>query len=103
MGDNYVLVDGVPVEEPNVHRWARWFEEKRGESHLDDYVGKVRISTVFLGVDYRFMDNGPPILWETMVFGGKLDGHTERYSDMGGAYLTHYIMIEKVRELESGT
>lgn len=40
-------------------------------------LGPSLISTVFLGVDHNF-GKGPPILWETMVFGGKLDQYQER-------------------------
>ena len=42
-------------------------------------VGKAYVSTVWLGLDHRFGD-GPPLIFETMVFGGKHDQHTDRYS-----------------------
>jgi hypothetical protein len=37
------------------------------------------VSTVFLGIDHNF-GNGPPLLFETMVFGGEYDGYCKRYS-----------------------
>lgn len=33
-----------------------------------DTINGWRVSTVFLAYDHRFWGNGPPILWETMVF-----------------------------------
>ena len=44
-----------------------------------DVIGKVRVSTVFLGLDHN-LDGGKPILFETMIFGGRHDGYQERYS-----------------------
>ena len=37
------------------------------------------LSTVFLGIDHSW-DNGPPVLFETMVFGGNHDQYQERCS-----------------------
>jgi hypothetical protein len=36
--------------------------------------GNIGISTVFLGLDHRHFGDGPPLLFETMVFGGSRDG-----------------------------
>lgn len=57
----------VPVEDPVV--WGKWFEEnfKDRVVHQTDVAG-CRVSTVFLAIDHQF-GTGPPVLWETMVFG----------------------------------
>jgi hypothetical protein len=39
----------------------------------------ILISTVFLGLDHNFDPNGPPILFETIVFNGPLDEWQKRY------------------------
>lgn len=69
----YVLDDaGEPVREPDTLKWGRWLEaaHKEGRRHLaDDTAGPYRISTVFLGCDHSFGGSGPPVLWETMIFG----------------------------------
>lgn len=69
----YVLDDaGEPVREPDTIKWGRWLEaaHKEGRKHLgDDTVGPYRVSTVFLGLDYDLGGPGPPVLWETMIFG----------------------------------
>ena len=57
----------------------------------------VRVSTVFLGIDHQWGD-GPPILWETMVFGGELDQEQERYHTREEAQDGHQAMIERVLE-----
>lgn len=50
--------------------WAKWFgTAKRIVRHQQ--VGRAWISTIFLGIDHSFTEEGPPVLWETMVFRGK--------------------------------
>lgn len=58
--------NAVPVAD--LLEWATWFE------HADRQVaqterGGVLVSTVFLGLDHRRGEDGPPILFETMTFG----------------------------------
>jgi len=55
----------------------------------------VLISTVFLSLDHSFGD-GPPVLWETLVFGGPLDGDMERYTTRSAAIAGHQAMCRRV-------
>lgn len=50
--------------------------------------GKVWVSTVFLGIDHQYGD-GPPLVFETMVFGGPADQYQDRYSSYDDALLGH--------------
>lgn len=43
-----------------------------------DRLCKVQVSTVFLGLDHSYMGTGPPILWETMIFGGGSEDYSCR-------------------------
>ncbi len=71
---NYILDGKTPVVEPDLMKWARWFEKSRSERRVGkDMVGPFRVSTVFLGLDHGYGD-GPPLLFETMVFKGDDDG-----------------------------
>lgn len=48
------------------------------------------VSTVFLGIDHNHMGDGPPILFETMVFGcGPWDNYQERYATWDEAEAGH--------------
>jgi hypothetical protein len=58
--------------------WARWFENPTSRIVDTTTIGKVRVSTIFLGLDHNFYDDGPPILWETMIFGGEHDQYQDR-------------------------
>lgn len=58
------------------------------------------ISTVFLALDHSFGEDGPPILFETMVFGGELDQEQERYSTWAEAEQGHERWVQKVKVAE---
>lgn len=50
--------------------------------------GKVSVSTVFLGIDHSFFE-GPPLVFETMIFGGEHDGWQDRCSTWEEAEAMH--------------
>jgi len=65
----YILADdGVPEEIEDLEAWGRWFEIERIKFCKVTHIGCYEVSTVFLGLDHSFSSEGPPLLWETMVF-----------------------------------
>ena len=60
----------------SVLSWAQWFESA-DRRVAETMVGRVRVSTVFLGINHRF-GPGEPLLFETMVFGGALNEQMSR-------------------------
>lgn len=60
-----------------------------------DSVGGVEVSTVWLGIDHRF-GAGPPLIFETMVFGGEYDEHCWRYSTREQATSGHLTVRDAV-------
>jgi hypothetical protein len=57
---------GEPVTESDLLTWAKAFKNS-DRKVKQEHVGPFLVSTVFLGLDHNFSE-GPPILWETMVF-----------------------------------
>ena len=101
---NYILNDaGDPVAEPDVLTWAMWFQTADrtiGHAELRD---DVVVSTVFLGLDHNFSRSGPPLLFETMIFGGLLDETQYRYSTRAAALAGHEATVaEAMAALEGG-
>jgi len=92
----YILDDNHHVIKAGLEQWARWSEDlsKRrvDETRLSNGV---RVSTVFLGLDHRFDDKGPPLVFETMIFGGPLDQHMWRYSSWDDAVTGHAVAVRK--------
>lgn len=87
MTDKFILDANKQPKRASLMEWATWFE--KAERHVaKDQIGDVRISTVFLGIDHQFGD-GPPLLFETMIFGGDHDQHQERCSTWEQAETQH--------------
>jgi hypothetical protein len=40
---------------------------------------------------------GKPVLWESMIFGGPLDGDCRRYSSKADALAGHQVLVKKVK------
>jgi len=70
---------GNPVACGDLMDWARRFEDMPSRIVKQEKFLFSKISTVFLGLDHRFGE-GPPILWETMVFGGPMNHDCNRCS-----------------------
>lgn len=102
--DKYILdANGDPQVEPDLIKWAQWFERADGRRIAADSfpLGNgdqtADVSTVFLGLDHNWGD-GPPLLFETMVFGGLLDGEMDRYATKADALIGHALMCARVRD-----
>lgn len=101
MADMYMLDErGQPMLVTDVLTWGQWLEEdeRRIVRHQAFVVNgrEIEVSTVFLGLDHSFF-GGPPVLWETRVFGKDIDwqrrytsreaaieGHDEAVEEFGG-------------------
>ena len=55
------------------------FNDDAGRRVGWDEIGDVRVSTVLLVLDHGWGD-GPPLIFETMIFGGEHDEEQWRYS-----------------------
>lgn len=96
MSDKYVLdEEGNAITEPDLLKWAAWFETAERRIALDTLPSGIKVSTVFLGLDHSF--NGPPQLYETMIFGGEQDQYQERYSTRDEALAGHKKALELVQ------
>lgn len=109
----YKLIGRLPVPVEDLFEWASWLESsdvKRIVAKTD--VGPLQVSTVFLAIDYDFSGRGPPILFETMVFGGEApqivcgrdlgdwsESYCNRYSTWDEAEKGHAVAVEWAREI----
>lgn len=72
---------------------------KKDRTVRKDNIGEIFISTVFLGIDHSFLEEGPPVLFETMIFGGDHDGYQARYTNWDDAVEGHGIAMDLVKGL----
>lgn len=95
MGERYILDGKRAVECGDLMTWAKWFETANRRV-ADETIDGVRVSTVFLSLDHSFGD-GPPMLFETMVFGGPLDQEQDRCTTWDEAETMHKAMVARVK------
>ena len=92
----WMLRDGQPVPATDSMEWAEWMETSSAERRVaKTEIGEVKVSTVFLALDHSF-GGSAPVLWETLVFGGPLDGEMERYTSRDKAVAGHAAMVKRV-------
>ncbi len=84
-----------PVKVADLQTWGKFFESA-DRTVKQETIDAVKISTVFLGIDHSCND-GPPVLFETMIFGGEHDGHQERCSTWKQAEQMHERACAMVR------
>ncbi len=89
----------------NVRKYQQYLEDSAGERRvaLDEPARGVRVSTVFLGVDLANGQDNVPHLYETRVFGGRLEGLNWTAPDASIAQRLHDDAVAKVREAEGLT
>lgn len=82
LGAYYVLDADHHVVEVGMMEWAQWFEDADRKVAWTQVTSELLVSTVFLGLDHRYAGAGPPLLFETMIFGGPetIDLDCWRYS-----------------------
>jgi hypothetical protein len=96
----YYVLDGHEPREAKLLEWGRWFEDIRNRRVAETALGPVRVSTIFIGLDHSFGD-GPPVLFETMIFGGDRDGEQWRYCTWAEAELGHMELVEALTPVEN--
>lgn len=96
MSDFYILDGHRPIK-TNLETWARWIEGADPHRRVvETYVDDICVSTVFLGLDHSF-NHGPPMIFETMIFGGEHDEKQWRYSTWDEAVAGHDRAVRLVR------
>jgi hypothetical protein len=100
----HYILDGRNVVTVDLDTWARWFETSN-RVVKQEHIGPYFVSTVFLGINHRFVGNGPPLIFETMVFhpsastlGAEME--CERCSTYDEAEEQHERIAKKYRDSE---
>lgn len=80
--------EGKPIDQTEWGEKFRDMDYKRVER--TDLPNGIWVSTVWLGLDHGIFQDGPPVIFETMVFGeGNGDEYQERYSTEAEARAGH--------------
>ena len=96
MNNQKYILEGKKLKPVDLMTWAKWFGT--ADRHIArDEISGVTISTVFLGIDHNWGD-GPPLLFETMIFGGEHDGYQHRYETWDQASNGHQKVLKLVKD-----
>lgn len=78
--------------------WLQWYERNEAVQQIigRELVDGVEVSTVFLGVD-ETTDGETPLVYETKIFGGRLDGHVQRYPSREAAQAGHRATVAQLQ------
>lgn len=104
-GYHFYLEENHSCRPCTLMEWAEQFEylSCHNKKHVgNDIINGKHVSTVWLGTDHNFLreiNGGPPLLFETMVFGDEgRDIYLERYATWDQAFEGHKRAIEWVNE-----
>ena len=96
MGEYYIL-KGRKVVPTDLMTWSKMFQNADKDrivckSNIDDSI----VSTVFLGLNHSFTGTSLEV-FETLVFGGPLDGEMTRCATLDQAEKMHVDMCVRVK------
>lgn len=96
----YILGPGHIAVPCSAREWSRWIGSlERRRVALDEIAPGVSVSTVFIGLNHRWFDDGPPLLFETVVFDDYEEGdEMRRYATWEEAAQGHAAMVAELRQ-----
>ncbi len=80
--------------------WAVAYGDVEGRTIGDDIIEGQHVSTIWRGLD-RQAGEGPPLIFETMIFGGSHNGYCERYPTEREALAGHQRTVQALQSGES--
>lgn len=92
----YILQEDKTPISVDFETWALWARQGNRRIAEDQIEPGVCVSTVFLGIDHSHV-GPPPILFETMIFGGEHDGYQKRCCTWAEAEEMHKKACDLVR------
>lgn len=96
----YILDGHTPVPAPDIDVWMTSFAQtERRRVARTTVAPAIEVSTVFLGSDYNCSGEGPPLLFQTFVFGGPCAGAMARCHTWDEAEEMHQRMVDHVHRV----
>ncbi len=101
MSDGYYILEGHDIVPADQNMRVQWHARRRTDESCwrvakTELLDGVSVSTVFLGLDHGY-GNGPPVLFESMVFGGECDGGCWRYCTWDKAEAGHKRIVARLK------
>ena len=92
----YILKYKKPIK-ATIEEYSKWISKNPKQKVVkQELINDSKVSTIFLGLDHSW-ENNVPILWETMIFGGKEDMYQDRYTSYKEALVGHEKAVNLVK------
>ena len=92
--------EGKPIS--NV-QWSQLMVDEAYCKVALDIVDGVEVSTVWLGLNHRYVGLGAPLIFETLLRGGKRDQQQYRYSSEAEAMAGHLRLLSELAQAQALT
>lgn len=90
--------DPMPDDWWDKAKYPKQFGKWQTDQRVGNTVfGEYRVSTVWLEFNHEYRPAHPPLIFETMVFGGKWDTEMDRYSTEEQAMRGHLATVDRLR------
>ena len=93
-GPEYYDIEGNPI---STKTWATLWEDMDyrtiAKTKFECRSGPAEVSTVWLGTNHNFVENGPPIIFESLVFCRCESEDMFRYATKEEAAVGHMVML----------
>src|SRR5215467_9018796 len=99
----YVLGPGHILVPATAQEWARFMESDERIVAQEEIAPGIGISTICLGLNHRMFGDGPPLVFETMVFREGEPAEYLRWTTWDEAMEGHRLMAEAMRLLIAKT
>jgi len=102
MSRYFMLRDGKVIEEADHATWKGWYESSYENVRVVARTETLHatVTTCFLPVSMSLGANAEPLLFETRVAGGWLDGKGDRFPTLEEATGGHESWVDRVRASE---
>lgn len=74
-------------------QWAELVKDMEYKVVAIAEIEYARVSTVWLGLNHNFSGVGPPVIFETMIFGGEKDQWMWRWETEAEALAGHHVVV----------
>ena len=88
MNEYYRLDENHTPVACTLAEWGEMIQDINSRQVARSELGEISVSTVFLGLNHNWGD-GPPLLFETMIFDGEHDEEKWRYATWDEAIAGH--------------
>jgi hypothetical protein len=102
MSRYFMLRDGKVVEAPDHATWAGWYKSayESVREIIRSETAHATVTTQFLPISMTLSADEQPLLFETRVTGGWLNGQGDRFTSLERAKAGHEAWVARVRTFE---